>query len=784
FPSSNAHILDFVKHNWLLDLSPITETDTQRTRWVQEDLRRKKAQDHLPSYAAFIEDLQLQIHLSAMKAEHIARVSQLTQRTNQFNTTTIRQTEEEVRQLMVHKNIQIEVVHVKDRFGDYGLVGLMVLECAHKLAVLKSLILSCRVLGRGVEHAMIAKAAKIAKHQGFDHLQIQFTPSHRNEPAKAFLDQLPHIKKGAQSITCNMDALLNLKFAPDSLQEHSTNQKAHPNDVQGVSFTKTRIDINTWLQAWQNAKIPEDFVARLRSFKRPRLPLHKRVPPQTKTEKQLASIWERTLNIEHTCVISSFYELGGTSIALAQVLSEIRTTLQIPLPFHLFLTHTNIRNVAQLIERFESTGSFEEHAFPDLLTDATLPEHMQQAIHHAKPAKTLDRTKPLCVLLTGATGYVGAFLLQELLTQTAWHVACLVRAQDAENGFARVKANLETYGFCPNRLQDRVDIVVGDLSQKQFGLTQSEFEHLGTQISGIYHNGAQVDFTRSYTELKAANLDGTKTCVHLASMGILKPLFYVSTASVFDSDMFHNDQEIDETALSPETHRVHGGYAQSKWAAEHVVTQAANSGLPVAIFRPNGIGPSLDPNHARFNDDDAFALVLLASLNLGMFFDLPIHVDFSPVDYIASALIEISLQPFSPGQIFALTNPQPTTLEHVRTLLEDLGESVALVDYATWVHAITKHAHETQNHKLLALLPLMQEPITPQGQTWFELGATRPRFACQKTLTKLQTTNITCPNVNHNTMMHLLLLSFLHANYETSQNAPPLLKNSTATTNT
>lgn len=780
FPSSDKHILDFVEHNWLFDLGQVTETDTQRTRWVRENLQRKQAHNRIPSYAAFIKDLQLQINHSPMKSEDIARVSQLTQRTNQFNTTTIRQTEEELRQLNAHPNIQIEVVSVKDRFGDYGLVGVMVLDMTQKQAVLQSLLLSCRVLGRGVEHAMINKAAQIAAHKGFDQLHIQFVPSQRNEPAKAFLDHLPHLGKNTQSITCKIEALLNVEFDPDASKENMHDQKTTTDETQAVPFTKQRINIDQWMQEWIRSKTPENFVSRLRSSTKIRLQSQNQVPPQTKTEKQLASIWERILNIESVCVVSSFYEMGGTSLELAQVLSEIRTALNIPLPYHLFLKLTTIRDVAKVIERFASTGSFEEDAFPDLLSDAALPESLQQKIRNTTPAENLDKTKDLRVLLTGATGYVGAFLLYELLEKTAWRIACLVRAQDSEKGYVRIQENLEKYGFRPDVLRERVDIVIGDLSQERFGLTESDFEHLGTTLSGIYHNGAQVDFTRSYNELKPANVNGTKTCINLASIDKLKPLFYVSTVSVFDSDLFQNDQEAEEAILPPETHKVHGGYAQSKWAAEHAVAQAADCGLPVAIFRPNGIGPSLNPNHARFNDDDAFAQVLLASLNVGMFFDLPIHVDFSPVDYIASALVEISLQPFSPGQVYALTNPQPTTLTHVRTLLEDLGESVTLVDYPTWVDAIAKHAHKTQNQKLLALLPLMQEPITPQGESWFEMSATRPRFSCQKTLNKVQQKNIACPEVNHDIMMHLLLLSFLHNNHLACQSDVSNLQHSTS----
>ena len=111
------------------------------------------------------------------------------------------------------------------------------------------------------------------------------------------------------------------------------------------------------------------------------------------------------------------------------------------------------------------------------------------------PIRIAERLAGKKVLLTGATGFLGAFLLHELLTDEDTIVHCLVRADDAAFAKERLRENLVTYGLLTDAFDERVVPVVGDLSKHSLGLSPEAFAELADQVDGIYHSAAIVDFT-------------------------------------------------------------------------------------------------------------------------------------------------------------------------------------------------------------------------------------------------------------------------------------------------
>src|SRR5262249_26737337 len=138
---------------------------------------------------------------------------------------------------------------------------------------------------------------------------------------------------------------------------------------------------------------------------------------------------------------------------------------------------------------------------------------------------------PEIVLLTGATGFVGAFLCAALLSTTRATVLCLVRAGNAAEGMERVRAALDSYGLSGLGLE-RLRVVTGDLAQPLLGLADAEFAGLAEQVDAIYHCGAWVNFVRPYRALKATNVSGTEEILRLATRHKLKPVHYISTLAV------------------------------------------------------------------------------------------------------------------------------------------------------------------------------------------------------------------------------------------------------------
>ncbi|HPU55900.1 MAG TPA: amino acid adenylation domain-containing protein, partial [Verrucomicrobiota bacterium] len=187
-PEDPAQIPQFLRHCWIFDTLKVTEEDRSRTEFYRQNRERARLRSGSMSLADFIAGLQLQIEIAPMAPEQLARVSQLTQRTNQFNCTTIRRTEAELQHVAL--NSEILAVSAKDRFGDYGLVGAIVFSSANDGLDVDTFLLSCRVLGRGVEHAMLAHLGRLARERKLSWVLVHFHPSARNKPAADFLQEV------------------------------------------------------------------------------------------------------------------------------------------------------------------------------------------------------------------------------------------------------------------------------------------------------------------------------------------------------------------------------------------------------------------------------------------------------------------------------------------------------------------------------------------------------------------------------------------------------------------
>src|SRR5262245_14389304 len=135
---------------------------------------------------------------------------------------------------------------------------------------------------------------------------------------------------------------------------------------------------------------------------------------------------------------------------------------------------------------------------------------------------------PKAVLLTGATGFLGAHLLQELTCHTAATIYCLVRARDGHEAQQRLQTNFARY-FAHTLASERVRPVVGDLTEPRLGLSPQTFAALAREMDSIIHNGAQLHHLAPYAQLKASNVSSTVAMLHLATTTKPKWIHYIST---------------------------------------------------------------------------------------------------------------------------------------------------------------------------------------------------------------------------------------------------------------
>ncbi len=165
--------------------STITEEDRQRVFMVAADKSREQLRS-TGSEAAYLEALELEVSVFAAMPSHLARVHQLINKTNQFNLSTRRKTLEEVTALSQAEDWLVLCMNAQDRFGKYGLTGVCLVRIDDDVGEIETLLMSCRVLGRGIETAFLSGIASLAADRGVTRLEGDFLETPKNVPAADF----------------------------------------------------------------------------------------------------------------------------------------------------------------------------------------------------------------------------------------------------------------------------------------------------------------------------------------------------------------------------------------------------------------------------------------------------------------------------------------------------------------------------------------------------------------------------------------------------------------------
>lgn len=184
-PADAAWYAPHVAALGLFDGLTVTAEDHGRTRSYRNELARRQLQEQSESLEAYLSRLQIQVQVAPLDEAALPRACQLTNKTNQFNMTTLRMTEADLRHWLTGAPERLALcVRVADRFEASGLVGLLLIDRAHTTWTLRNFLLSCRVLGRGVESAVLAGLAAYMRAEGAESLVGEFRPSGRNHMAE------------------------------------------------------------------------------------------------------------------------------------------------------------------------------------------------------------------------------------------------------------------------------------------------------------------------------------------------------------------------------------------------------------------------------------------------------------------------------------------------------------------------------------------------------------------------------------------------------------------------
>jgi amino acid adenylation domain-containing protein/thioester reductase-like protein len=414
--------------------------------------------------------------------------------------------------------------------------------------------------------------------------------------------------------------------------------------------------------------------------------------------KDVAALWAATLKLPQYGIQTedNFFDLGGQSLLLADLSSRLSKAFGFRVPIARLAEIPTLEGhlAAILAARDGHTAAIQADLPSILRKDSTLQEDVRPPKNTICPINTSDT-----VLLTGVTGFLGAFLLSELLETTDAQIICLVRSNDPElesrpQAISRVRKNLLDLGLWQDSIMERVEILPGNLSQDRFGLSHEEFEDLASRVQVIVHAAATVNLVYPYAALQKANVEGTREIIRLACKRGAT-LQYVSTNGVLPPSLEKGWSE--DTILSVEEvpEKITDGYGQTKWVAEQLVLEAGRRGLPVKIHRAGTIS-----GHSATGASNAWDLVsaiIVESIKLGYAPNVDgWRAEMTPVDFVSKSIIHLSSQTAANQTTFHLGDPDPIDMRLVFDKLEQLGYPTKPLAWNEWVTLWDERRGHTQ----------------------------------------------------------------------------------------
>ena len=407
----------FLKHLWGLDKLKITAEDRARSAMYQAEQQRRAEQAQALSLEDFLRGLEIQVYLGTVGDAQIERVAQLTQRTNQFNLSTIRRNEDEVRALLQNPSAWCRCLEVEDKFGRYGLVGVFFSFQRGAELFVDTLLLSCRVLGRKVEYALLASLREYCTTHDITRVTAEFRSTAKNRPVREFLEasgwhqgdaapdgvlyylDVAELPEKVEFVTVHEGLSATPPPASRSHAPRANAEAPRRGETSAPQRGATTLPRSAWereshdrqgeagasatgfppfgsAQGWHWSLDTSEGMENLlhRAYYEPlrhphaaallKLPVeqtetaasaHFYAPPQTDTQRALCEIWQEILGLERVGIDDDFLDLGGHSLKATRIVSRVYKALGVDLSLRDVFEQPTVARLARLVERRQGT---------------------------------------------------------------------------------------------------------------------------------------------------------------------------------------------------------------------------------------------------------------------------------------------------------------------------------------------------------------------------------------------------------------------------------------------
>ncbi|OOF98832.1 hypothetical protein ASPCADRAFT_204544 [Aspergillus carbonarius ITEM 5010] len=439
--------------------------------------------------------------------------------------------------------------------------------------------------------------------------------------------------------------------------------------------------------------------------------------PQT-PEEQLAGIWASILGMPAKKISpqDDFFALGGTSLQVATMISDIRKAFGIKIPTTFPYQHPKLADFNQLLQ--EGGSAIARVNERDLwVHDAELGKDI-----FPLAGPVTDWQSDGSVFITGAAGFVGSALLAALIKMPhVREVICLVRAANDAAALDRLEATFTKYGHTSAISHPKVKAIAGNLTDANLGLGETGFASLAARAGVIFHVGAHMNFTVPYHTVRPTNVGGTLAILRLATTTKQKQVHHISSIAVYGcargflgTAESYEDGDL-ERSVSALEYDI--GYSQSKWVAENIVWNASRNGVPVAVYRLGAV--LCNSQNGATNPNDYVTRIMKGCIRMGSYPILERHrFDFVSLEFIISSILHIAATPGNLGHGYNLVTPDQDPSVSIIELFATLNRIIPFplkpMDYDEWTSRFTF----ARDDPLTPFMPLLQEQVYDNLTRW------------------------------------------------------------------
>jgi FkbH-like protein len=355
-PPDPEGIPSFLDHLWAFDRPAATEEDRHRAEMYQAERQRADLSRRALTPEEFLASLHIEIQVAPVTEADLARVAQLAQRTTQFNVTGVLHTAQSLTSKLAQAGNEGWTVRVRDIFGDYGLVGAILVEPASDSLRVDTFLLSCRALGRGVEDRMIEDLKRWAQERGAERLVFPVVPTARNRPALEFLNRLCEIPVDAKEpFECVLSTSGNSSLWRPATMPVPVAQTASGSPASLPLKANEGETLERIATCVQSAAAVLDAV-RNQKKQRP-ADSGPFVLPVGAVEDALARIWSECLRIDPIGTKDNFFDFGGQSLIATRVLTRVRSEFGVEMSLTNLFENPTVVEMAAHISKALSAGS-------------------------------------------------------------------------------------------------------------------------------------------------------------------------------------------------------------------------------------------------------------------------------------------------------------------------------------------------------------------------------------------------------------------------------------------